>query len=77
MSATTQALHDLRGDLGTIRLSARMLEAETDLAETGTIALKRIALAIERAERQLITLERAQGVTTSANDVALRRRSAG
>ena len=55
---TRQVLHDLREQLGTIRLSARLLERESDLSEGGQKALKRIAEAIERADKRLPALER-------------------
>ena len=64
MDASAASLHNLRGQLGTIRLSATLLEHETHLTNTGQKALRRISIALERAEEDLLRLERATGVTT-------------
>jgi hypothetical protein len=53
------SLHDLRGHLNTVRLSASLLEAERDLTESGRIALKRIELALDHATHELVEIEAA------------------
>jgi hypothetical protein len=50
--------HELRGQLGTIGLSAAALESQPDLTETGRMALKRINEAVVRAEREIERIEK-------------------
>ena len=56
-SQRSSALHDLRGHLHTIRLSAQLLDLETDLTEPAHMAVKRIHQAIDQAERQLARID--------------------
>ena len=51
-------LHELRGHFNTIRLSARVLDLETDLTKAGHLALKRIHNALVGIERELERMER-------------------
>ena len=50
-------IHDLRGHLSTIQLSALVLETEGDLTETGKMSVKRIANALYHSEQVVEQLE--------------------
>jgi len=50
-------LHDLRGQLNTVRLSAHLLEYETDLTQPGRSALLRLQRAVAEIERELESIE--------------------
>jgi hypothetical protein len=59
MGASGVSFHDLRGQLGTIRLSATLLEHEPGLTEVGQKAVNRISIALDRVEEHLERLEQA------------------
>jgi hypothetical protein len=58
-------LHDLRGHLSTIQLSALVLESEPDLTETGRMSVKRIGNALLHAEQMVEQLEQVTRVTAA------------
>jgi len=58
-------LHDLRGHLSTIQLSALVLESERDLTETGKMSVKRIANALLHSEQLVEQLEQITRATAA------------
>jgi hypothetical protein len=65
MGGLVGSFHDLRGQLGTIRLSATLLEHEPELTEIGQTAVHRISVALKRVEEQIEILERTTQVSAA------------